>query len=75
MKNPLRYLGFLGFFSLLGLRWFQTNEWPYLLFFGWVLWFVWFIPSFSKRARMKGAGDERERERGGEGEGERGRGE
>lgn len=52
MKNPLRYLGFLGFFSLLGLRYFQTGEWPYLLFFGWVLWFAWFFPGFRGHAYL-----------------------
>ncbi len=46
-KNWL--LGFLGIFSLLGLRYFQTGEWLHLLFFTWVLWFFWFIPLKSKK--------------------------
>lgn len=37
-------LGFLGLFSIIGLRYFQTGEWLYLIWFTWVLWFAWFIP-------------------------------
>ena len=51
MKKQLRQnwtLGFLGLFSLLGFRYFQTGEWLYLIWFSWVLWFTWFIPLKSK---------------------------
>ncbi|MFH2035675.1 MAG: hypothetical protein ABIJ45_04675 [Candidatus Zixiibacteriota bacterium] len=41
-------MGFLGVFSLFGLRFFQTGEWLYLIWFTWVLWFTWFIPVKSQ---------------------------
>jgi hypothetical protein len=41
-------LGFLGLMSLIGLRYFQTGEWLYLIWFTWVLWFAWFIPLKSE---------------------------
>mgnify|MGYP001243253802 CR=1 FL=1 len=50
MKNKQRQLrkgwqlGFLGLFSLLGLRFFQTGEWLDLIWFAYVLWFIWFLP-------------------------------
>jgi len=33
-------LGFLGLFSLFGIRYFQTGEWLYLIGFTGVLWFI-----------------------------------
>ncbi len=39
-------LGFLGFMSFQGLRYFQDGNWIHLIWFIWVVWFVWF---FKKR--------------------------
>lgn len=47
-KRKMWHLGFLGVFSFIGLRYFQTGEFLYLLWFPWVLWFFFFIPMKSK---------------------------
>ena len=47
IKRKLRknwMLGFLGLMSFMGLRFFETGERLYLIWFAWVLWFAWFIP-------------------------------
>jgi|GEM_PF-1302754 len=41
-------MGFLGFMSILGVRYFQTGEWLYLVWFSWALWFTWFLPVSSE---------------------------
>jgi hypothetical protein len=50
-KRKLRkdwMLGFLGLMSFMGLRYFQTGEWLYLIWLAWALWFTWFIPLKSE---------------------------
>jgi len=52
MKKKLRkdwMLGFLGFMSFTGFRYFLTGgEWLNLILFSWVIWFVYFIPIKSE---------------------------
>ncbi len=36
--------GFLGFMSLMGLQYFKTQEWLDLLWFGFIFYFLYFLP-------------------------------
>jgi len=37
-------LGFLGFLSIQGFRYFTTANWNDVVWFVWILWFAYFIP-------------------------------